>query len=230
MLMNTGDRIIQSSNNLLSTVAWQIDGKREFALEGSVFMGGAIFNWLRDGLGIVKDVYEFDTLAKSVDSSGGIAFVPAFTGLGAPHWDPFARGSIIGLTRGTTKAHLCRAALEAVCFQSTELLECIQKDADAKVDELRVDGGASISKLLLRIQAEQMQCDIARPKNVETTSFGAAALAGLGVGIWKNKAEIAASWDQDILVKPTPWDKDLEDQRRRWDEAVSRSKNWIQHG
>lgn len=230
MLMNTGDRIIQSSNNLLSTVAWQINGKREFALEGSVFMGGAIFNWLRDGLGIVKDVYEFDALAKSVDDSGGIVFVPAFTGLGAPHWDPFARGSVMGITRGTTKAHLCRAALEAVCYQSTELLECIQKDADAKVTELRVDGGASISKLLLKTQAEQMQCNIVRPENIETTSFGAAALAGLGVGIWNNTEEIAATWKQEVLIKPKPWNKDLELERAKWDEAVRRSKNWIQNG
>jgi len=230
MLMNTGDRIIQSSNNLLTTVAWQIDGKREFALEGSVFMAGAIFNWLRDGLGIVKDVYEFDALAKSVDDSGGVVFVPAFTGLGAPHWDPFSRGSMMGITRGTNKAHICRAALEAVCYQSTELLECIQKDADARITELRVDGGASISKLLLRIQAEQMQCDIVRPRNVETTSFGAAALAGLGVGVWNSKEEIAATWDPETLIKPTAWNKDLERQRSMWDEAVSRSKNWTQNG
>ncbi len=227
MLMNTGDRIIHSSNNLLSTVAWQIKGKREFALEGSVFMGGAIFNWLRDGLGIVKDVFEFDELAKSVDDSGGIVFVPAFTGLGAPHWDPFARGSIMGMTRGTSKAHLCRAALEAVSFQSTELLECIQKDADAKVSELRVDGGASISKLLLRMQAEQMQCNIVRPKNIETTSFGAAALAGLGVGVWSSRKEIAATWQKDVLIKPKPWNQELERERMRWDEAVRRSKKWI---
>lgn len=226
-LINTGERIVQSENNLLTTVAWQIGGKREFAIEGSVFMGGAIFNWLRDGLGIVKDVYEFDELAKSVDDSGGVVFVPAFTGLGAPHWDPFARGSIQGLTRGTTKAHLCRAALEAVCFQCTELLESIQKDAQVKINEIRVDGGASISKLLLRIQANQSQCSIVRPKNIETTSFGAAALAGLGVGLWNSQEEIAATWEQDILIEPTPWDDSLAQHRAQWDKAVQNSKHWI---
>ncbi len=226
MLMNTGDRIVSSKNNLLTTVAIQMNGKREFALEGSIFMGGAIFNWLRDGLGIVKDVYEFDALAKSVDDNGGVVFVPAFTGLGAPHWDPFARGSIMGMTRGTTKAHLCRAALEAVSFQSADLLECIEKDAATKVNEIRVDGGASVSKLLMKIQADHMQCEIVRPKNLETTSFGAAALAGLGVGVWSSKQDISAIWDLDLRFKPQPWNCELERQKADWNKAVERTKNW----
>jgi glycerol kinase len=226
MLMNTGERIIDSENGLLSTVAWQLNGKREFALEGSAFMAGAIFNWLRDGLQIVKDVYEFDKLAKSVDNNGGVVFVPAFTGLGAPHWDPFARGSIQGLTRGTTRAHICRAALEAVSFQSTELLESVVKDSAVQISELKVDGGASISKLLMRMQADQMQCTIVRPKNTETTAFGAAALAALGVGFWDSKEHISKLWQEDMSFPPSPWNEDLANQRRRWNKAVQRTKHW----
>lgn len=226
MLMNTGDRIIQSKHGLLSTVAWQLAGKREFALEGSVFMAGAIFNWLRDGLQIVKDVFEFDTLAKSVDDNGGVVFIPAFTGLGAPHWDPFARGSIQGLTRGTTRAHICRAALESVSFQSAELLESISKDSSMKISELRVDGGASISKLLMRIQADQMQCEIIRPKNIETTAFGVAALAALGVSFWDSKEHVTELWNKDISFPPNPWNDRLQAQRNQWNKAVERSKQW----
>ena len=226
MLMNTGERIIQSKHGLLSTVAWQLDGKREFALEGSVFMAGAIFGWLRDGLQIVKDVFEFNELAKSVDDNGGVVFVPAFTGLGAPHWDPFARGSMQGLTRGTTRAHICRAALEAVSFQSAELLESIAKDSSVKISELRVDGGASISKLLMRLQADQMQCKIVRPKNVETTAFGAAALAALGVNFWNSKEQITKLWQEDLSFSPRPWNDKLAIQRKRWDKAIERSKHW----
>jgi len=226
MLMNTGERIIDSKNGLLSTVAWQIGGKREFAMEGSVFMAGAIFNWLRDGLQIVKDVFEFDELAKSVDDNGGVVFVPAFTGLGAPHWDPFARGSIQGLTRGATRAHICRAALEAVSFQSAELLESFVRDSSVDITELRVDGGASISKLLMRIQADQMQCKIVRPKYIETTAFGAAALAALGVGFWKSKEHITKLWQEDMSFTPRPWNENLASQRKRWDKAVERTKHW----
>lgn len=226
MLMNTGERIIQSKNGLLSTVAWQLNGERKFALEGSVFMAGAIFGWLRDGLQIVKDVFEFDKLAKSVDDNGGVVFVPAFTGLGAPHWDPFARASMQGMTRGTTRAHICRAALEAVSFQSTELLECIAKDSSIEVSELRVDGGACISKLLMQIQADQMQCKIVRPKNIETTAFGAAALAALGVKFWESKEHITKLWKEDASFTPNPWNENLAKQRRSWNKAVDRSKHW----
>ena len=226
MLMNTGERIIQSKNGLLSTVAWQINGKRKFAIEGSVFMGGAIYNWLRDGLQIVNNVFEFDDLAKSVDNNGGVVFVPAFTGLGAPHWDPYARGSMQGMTRGTTRAHICRAALEAVSFQSAELLESIIKDTSINATELKVDGGASTSKLLMRIQADQMQCRIVRPKNIETTAFGAAALAALGVGFWESQEHIQSLWQEDISFTPNPWNDSLKQQRKRWDKAVERSMYW----
>jgi glycerol kinase len=226
MLMNTGERIIDSKNGLLSTVAWQLNGKREFALEGSVFMAGAIFNWLRDELKIVKDVFEFDKLAKSVDDNGGVFFVPAFTGLGAPHWDPFARGSIQGLTRGATRAHICRAALEAVSFQSAELLESFVRDSSVQISELRVDGGASISKLLMHIQADQMQCKIVRPRDIETTAFGAAALAAIGVSFWSSKEHITKLWQEDMSFAPNPWNEKLANQRKRWDKAVELTKQW----
>ena len=226
MLMNTGERIVQSTNGLLSTVAWQINGKRKFAIEGSVFMGGAIYNWLRDGLQIVTNVFDFDDLAKSVEDSGGVVFVPAFTGLGAPHWDPYARGSMQGMTRGTTRAHICRAALEAVSFQSTELLESMIKDTSINATELRVDGGASISKLLMSIQSDQMQCRIVRPKNIETTAFGAAALAALGVGFWESQEYVQELWQEDVRFNPNPWNETLAQQRKRWDKAVERSMYW----
>ena len=226
MLMNTGERIIQSNNGLLSTVAWQINGKRKFAIEGSVFMGGAIYNWLRDGLQIINNVFDFDDLAKSVEDSGGVVFVPAFTGLGAPHWDPYARGSMQGMTRGTTRAHICRAALEAVSFQSTELLESMIKDTSINATELRVDGGASISKLLMRIQSDQMQCRIIRPKNIETTAFGAAALAALGVRFWESEEYIQTLLEEDVRFTPNPWNDTLAQQRKRWDKAVQRSMYW----
>jgi len=189
-------------------------------------MGGAIYNWLRDGLQIIDNVFDFDDLAKSVDDSGGVVFVPAFTGLGAPHWDPYARGSMQGMTRGTTRAHICRAALDAVSFQSTELLESMIKDTSINATELRVDGGASISKLLMRIQADQMQCRIVRPKNIETTAFGAAALAGLGVGFWQSEEDIQELWQEDVQFCPNPWNDTLAQERKRWDKAVERSMYW----
>lgn len=220
LLMNTGERAVMSENQLLSTVAWQIDGKREFALEGSVFMAGALFQWFRDGLELVKDVHEFDELARSVDDAGGVVMVPAFAGLGAPHWDPYARGALMGLSRGTTKAHVCRAAMEAVSFQAVELLECMERDAGMKMSELRVDGGASRSDLLMQIQADLMQRVVVRPEVVETTAFGAAALAGLGVGFWEDKKEIAKVWSEDRRFEATIDRERHEKMRGDWDWAV----------
>ncbi len=152
--------------------------------------------------------------------------MPAFTGLGAPHWDPFARGSIQGLTRGTTRAHICRAALEAVSFQSTELLECIVRDSSVEISELKVDGGATISKLLMRIQADHMQCKIVRPKNIETTAFGAAALAALGVSFWESKEDVRRLWQEDMSFIPNPWNENLARQRKRWNKAIQLTKHW----
>ncbi|SHI82389.1 glycerol kinase [Rubritalea squalenifaciens DSM 18772] len=227
MLMNTGERAVVSENQLLTTVAWQVAGKREYALEGSVFIAGALFQWLRDGLELVEDVREFDQLAGSVENSGGVVLVPAFAGLGAPHWDPFARGTMMGLSRGVTKAHVCRAAMEAVSFQSAELLECMERDAGMKMTELRVDGGASVSNLLMQTQANLIQRNVVRPKQVETTAFGAAALAGLGVGLWESKQAISEVWQEDKRFAPGDDHEGYAKLRKDWDKAVERCKAWV---
>ena len=224
LLLNTGDRVVRSSNQLLSTIALQIDGVREYALEGSVFVGGALFQWLRDGLELFDDVKEMDALAATVDDSGGVVIVPALAGLGAPHWDPFARGLITGISRGTTKAHMCRAALEAVCFQSLELVECVQRDASIHLEELRVDGGASTSDLLMQIQADLMGCAIVRPKVTETTAFGAAGLAGLAVGLWESKLELARTWQEEKRFIPQISEEKRRQMRAAWDAAVEMAK------
>lgn len=227
LLFHTGDRVIHSKNNLLSTVALQIGGIREYALEGSVFIGGALFQWLRDGLQLVQSVQELDSLARSVDDTGGVVLVPAFSGLGAPHWDPFARGSLMGISRGTTKAHICRAALEAVCFQSLELLECMEMDASMPLAELRVDGGASMSDFLMQTQADLMQRTVIRPQITETTAFGAAALAGLGVGFWESKQSLASTWQEDARFTPALPCSSVTQKRHFWDKAVQHSKAWL---
>ena len=224
LLFNTGDRVVRSKNQLLSTVALQVNGLRQYAIEGSVFIAGALFQWLRDGLQIVEDVKEIDQLAATVEDSAGVVIVPAFAGLGAPHWDPFARGSITGLSRGTTKAHICRAALEAVSFQAVELLECIQRDASTRLTELRVDGGASSSDILMQIQADLMGCEIVRPKVTETTAFGAAALAGIAVGFWNSKDELAQTWQEEKRFKPQMCDEKRRKMRTAWDAAVESAK------
>ena len=224
LLLNTGDRVVRSSNQLLSTIALQIDGVREYALEGSVFVGGALFQWLRDGLELFDDVKEMDALAATVDDSGGVVIVPALAGLGAPHWDPFARGLITGISRGTTKAHICRAALEAVCFQSLELVECVQRDASTHLEELRVDGGASTSDILMQIQADLMGCAIVRPKVTETTAFGAAGLAGLAVGFWESKLELARTWQEEKRFIPQISEEKRRQMRAAWDAAVEMAK------
>lgn len=224
LLFNTGERVVRSSNQLLSTVALQIEGVRHYAIEGSVFIAGALFQWLRDGLQIIEDVKEVDKLAATVEDSGGVVIVPAFAGLGAPHWDPFARGTITGLSRGTTKAHICRAALEAVSFQAVELLECVQRDASTRVTELRVDGGAASSDILMQIQADLMGCEIVRPKVTETTAFGAAALAGLAVGFWESKQELAETWQEEKRFKPQMSDEKRLEMRILWNAAVANAK------
>ena len=224
LLLNTGDRVVRSSNQLLSTIALQINGVREYALEGSVFVGGSLFQWLRDGLQIFDDVKELDALAATVEDSGGVVIVPALAGLGAPHWDPFARGLITGISRGTTKAHICRAALEAVSFQSVELVECMQRDASTHLEELRVDGGASTSDLLMQIQSDLMDCEIVRPEVTETTAFGAAALAGLAVGFWESKEELARTWKEEKRFTPQLSEVKRRQMRAAWDTAVEMAK------
>lgn len=224
LLLHTGDRVVKSDNQLLSTVALQIDGERTYALEGSVFVGGSLFQWLRDGLQLVSSAKEVDALAASVESSEGVVVVPALAGLGAPHWEPLARGTITGLSRGTGKAHICRAALEAVSFQCVELLECMQRDARSQLTELRVDGGAANSNLLMQVQADLMDCEVVRPKNTETTAYGAAALAGLAVGFWESTEQLAHGWKEERRFTPTIASAQRAALRKRWDKAVEMTK------
>lgn len=226
LLMNTGAKAVPSKNGLLTTVAWRIGGEICYALEGSVFIGGALFQWLRDELQIVSSAQEVDELASTVEDSAGCVLVPAFAGLGAPHWDPFARGAMFGVTRGTSKAHLCRAALEAVALQSVELLECMEKDSGVELVELRVDGGAARSDLLMQIQSDFLERRVVRPVNIETTAFGAAALAGLATGVWSDREEFSSRWGVDRSFEPAAGDR--AEVRARWDRAVERVKGWEQ--
>jgi glycerol kinase len=225
MLLHTGDKVVQSSHGLISTACAQTRGK-EFALEGSVFIGGAVVQWLRDGLEFFSSSAEIEKLAASVLDSGDVYVVPAFTGLGAPYWDPDARGTIVGLTRGTTKAHIARAALESIAFQSAELLEAMQKDAGEKLSELRVDGGAAANDLLMQFQADLLGVPVVRPKVLETTALGAAYLAGLTVDLWKSRDELASHWKAERRFEPRMSASDSEARMTRWREAVGRSRRW----
>jgi glycerol kinase len=229
MLMNTGTRIARSQNRLLTTIAWKLGGTTEYALEGGVFVGGAVVAWLRDGLGIIKHSSDVEALAGSVTGSGGVVVVPAFAGLGAPHWDPYARGAIVGLTRGTTAAHIARAALESIAFQVADLLDAMGSDVGRPVAELRVDGGASVNNLLLQLQADILQAPIVRPRVTETTALGAAYLAGLTTGAWPNRDAIAAHWYVDRRFEPLISQRDAMAMRARWQEAVEHSKGWAKH-
>ena len=201
MLMNTGTKRIASKHNLLTTVAWRIGDRTEYALEGSIFIAGAVVQWLRDGLEFFRSAPEIEAMAAIVEDTGGVYLVPAFAGLGAPHWDPHARGTIVGLTRGTQKAHLARAALEGIALQVMDVLKAMEGDAGIKLKELRVDGGASANDLLMQLQADLLNVPVIRPKVLETTALGAAYLAGLAVGYWKNEAEIAKQWQTDRRFK-----------------------------
>jgi glycerol kinase len=226
MLMHTGAKPIASKNNLLTTVAWKIGGRTEYALEGSIFIAGAVVQWLRDGLGIVKSSAEIEALAAQVPDNGGVYLVPAFAGLGAPHWDACARGLIIGLTRGTTRAHIARAALEGIAFQVADVLHAMESDAGIRLKELRVDGGASVNNLLMQFQAGLLRVPVVRPRVTETTALGAAYLAGLGVGFWKDQREIATQWKADrrfISAMKPAMRKQLV---AGWTGALARAKNW----
>ena len=231
LLMNTGSEAIASRNNLLTTVAWRIgDGAIQYALEGSVFIGGALIQWLRDGLRIIKSAPEIEALAQTVPDSGGVVLVPAFTGLGAPHWDPYARGSLFGLTRGTTTGHIARAALDAIALQSAEVLDAMQADSGITLSELRVDGGAAANNLLMQRQADLLGVPVVRPKVVETTALGAAYLAGLATGYWSSPADIIANWQVDRRFEPALPAQERANLRARWDEGVARAKGWEPHG
>jgi glycerol kinase len=226
MLMNTGTEPVESKNNLLSTVAWQIGKKLEYALEGSIFIAGAVVQWLRDGLGIIQHSADVERLALSVPDNGGVFLVPAFAGLGAPHWDQYARGSISGLTRGSTAGHIARAALEGIAFQVADVLSAMEADSKIKLQELRVDGGASANNMLMQFQADLLDVPVVRPAILETTALGAAYLAGLAVGYWRDEAEIFAQWRVDRTFEPAMKRDQREKLRATWEKAVSRAKSW----
>ena len=226
MLMNTGTKPIASKHNLLTTVAWRIGNRTEFALEGSIFIAGAVVQWLRDGLGIIKSSSDVEALAAQVTDPEGVYVVPAFAGLGAPHWDQYARGLVGGVTRGTTAAHIARAALEGIAFQVADVLRAMQADAKIKLKELRVDGGASANNLLMQFQSNLLGVPVVRPKVTETTALGAAYLAGLAVGYWKDQKQIAAQWQVDRRFTSTMKAAQRRQLERGWQKALDRAKRW----
>jgi glycerol kinase len=226
MLMNIGDKPILSKNNLVTTIAWKINGQVNYALEGSIFIGGAVVQWLRDGLGIISSSGEVEALAKSVPDNGGVYLVPAFAGLGAPYWNQHARGTIVGLTRGTTSAHIARAALESIALQTMDVLTAMQADAGAAIRELRVDGGATANDLLLQIQANVLQATVIRPQITETTAIGAAYLAGLAVGYWKNIDDIKKQWKLNKSFSPDT--ANASELTKGWLKAVKAAKAWAE--
>jgi len=230
LLQNTGEHPVASRHRLLTTVGWQVGGRTMYALEGSVFIGGAVVQWLRDGLGIIKQSADVEQLARSVPDNGGVYLVPAFAGLGAPHWDPYARGTIVGITRGTTAGHIARAAVESIAFQVADLLEAVHNDAEIDLTELRVDGGAAANDALLQYQANLLGVAVVRPKVTETTALGAAYLAGLAVGFWDSIEALAQHWHVDKRFEPAMPPSEAAARRAEWHEALSRSKNWIAHG
>jgi glycerol kinase len=227
LLLNTGGQAVSSRNNLLTTTAWQIGaGEPQYALEGSVFIGGAVVQWLRDGLRAIKTAADVEALAAEVPDSGGVYLVPAFAGLGAPHWDQYARGAMFGLTRGSGITHIARAALESIAFQSAEVLAAMEKDAGLKLTELRVDGGATANNLLMQIQADLLGVPVVRPKVLETTALGAAYLAGLAVGFWQDAGDIRRNWQVDRVFEPTLSRDRAAEMMAGWSKAVERSKQW----
>ena len=229
LLLNTGSIAVTSSNNLLTTTAWQLaHSAPQYALEGSVFIGGAVVQWLRDGLRAIKTAADVEALAAEVPDSGGVYLVPAFAGLGAPHWDPYARGAMFGLTRGSGITHIARAALESIAFQSAEVLAAMEKDAGLKLTELRVDGGATANNLLMQIQADLLGVPVVRPKVLETTALGAAYLAGLAVGFWQDAGDIQRNWQVDRVFEPTLSRDRAAEMMAGWSKAVERSKAWAQ--
>jgi len=228
ILMNQGSEVILSSNRLLTTIAWRMNGEIAYALEGSVFIGGAVTQWLRDQLEFFAESEEIEALAKEVEDSGDVVLVPAFAGLGAPHWDPYARGALFGLTRGSSKAHIARAALDAVAFQVVEVVEAMENDSGHKLESLNVDGGACANGLLMQRQADLLNCEVRRPKNRETTALGAALLAGLGIGIWKEMSDLNELFELDAAFQPKAREEEVHKARKRWDKAVDRCRNWIE--
>jgi glycerol kinase len=231
VVLNTGESIVRSHEGLLSTIAFGFEpGKVNYALEGSIFVTGAAVQWLRDGLGIISSSAEVEQAARRVPDNGGVYFVPAFVGLGAPYWDPYARGAIVGLTRGSTKDHLARAALEAMAYQSAEVIEAMAKDSGVGLAELRVDGGAANNDLTMQFQADVLGTDVVRPRVTETTALGAAYLAGLSVGFWRDFDDVAQHWQEDRRFKPQIDAKTRDALLANWRKAVSRAAKWEEAG
>jgi glycerol kinase len=229
LLQNIGTSPTASRQQLVTTVAWKIgsgQAQTEYALEGSVFIGGAVVQWIRDGLGLVRSAPEIEALAMSVPDNGGVYLVPAFAGLGAPHWDPYARGTIVGITRGTTAGHIARAALESVAYQVTDLLDAMRADSGIALKELRVDGGAATNNALMQFQADLLGVPVVRPAVTETTALGAAYLAGLATGYWKSVDSIGGQWRVERRFEPQMPRGDTDRLRARWNEALTRSKGW----
>lgn len=226
MVMNTGEKIVDSSNNLLSTIAWKIKDKVTYALEGSVFVGGAAIQWLRDELGMIESAPASETMATSVPDNGGVYFVPAMTGLGAPYWDQYARGTLLGITRGTTTAHIARSALEGIAFQVYDVLKAMEHDTKRKSAEMRVDGGAVENNFLMQFQSNICGINVVRPQVMETTALGAAYLAGLAVGYWQNTNELGQQWHIDKVFSPTTTKEESSYLLKMWHKAVSRSRDW----
>lgn len=226
ILCNTGEVPVKSESNLVTTIAWQLDGKTTYALEGSIFIGGAVIQWLRDGLGLIKKSADVEKLAEKVEDNGGVYFVPAFTGLGAPHWDQYARGMIAGLTRGVTAGHIARAALESIAFQVNDVMGAMENDAGIKIGELKVDGGAVVNDLLMQFQADLIGIPVIRPENIETTALGAAYLAGLAADFWGSLEDIKEQWAMDRKFSSQVSEDKRHGLKKEWEKAVSRSRSW----
>ena len=223
VMLNTGEKPVMSQNNLLTTVAWKIGDKVNYALEGSIYVGGSVVQWLRDGLGIIKSSSEVEELASSVPDSGGVYFVPALTGLAAPYWDPYARGTITGITRGTTAAHIARAALDGIAFQTYDIAQAMSRDLNAPLTELKVDGGASRNNLLMQYQSNLLGIKVVRPKITETTALGAAYLAGLAVGFWKDIDEVKKQWQVERTFEPVGESQEIDDAKKGWKDTIQRT-------
>ncbi|MBA2744952.1 MAG: glycerol kinase GlpK [Flavisolibacter sp.] len=228
MLMNTGSTPVTSANNLLTTVAWKLNGKVEYALEGGVFIAGAVVQWLRDGLKIITRSKDIEPLVAMAEDNGGVYMVPAFTGLGAPHWNQHARGLIVGITRGTTDAHIARAAIESIAFQVMDVLKAMQADAGLAIKEVRVDGGATINNHLMQFQSDMLNTKVVRPRITETTALGAAYLAGLAVGFWKDLEEISGYWESDVVFETVMNDDERKEHVHNWNKAIRAALAWTE--
>ena len=230
LMMNTGKKPVMSKNRLLTTIAWGLkEGEPEYALEGSIFNAGSVIKWLRDDLQLLESTPEINILAESVQDAGGMLFVPAFTGLGAPYWDMYARGTMVGITRGTTRAHVARAVLESIAYQVTDLASAMQEDSGFALTDLKVDGGASVSNVLMQFQADMLNCRIHRPLNIETTAAGAAFLAGLAVGLWPDQKAITAMYETERVFAPEMGEEERTRRYAQWKRAVSRALDWVEH-